>query len=100
MLDIRLDTHKYVYVAEGHAGYAPEGHDIVCAGASILAATLARALGGVNGYSYMDDGERVRISCIPTEEQSERVRHVFDTIDSGLGLLCNTYPNHVRYTKD
>lgn len=99
MLDARLDTRRFALEACGHAGYAPEGQDIVCAGASMLTATLARALGGVDGYSYEDDGHRVRIACTPSLGQVERVKHVFDVIDCGFGLLCNSYPNHVRYTK-
>lgn len=99
MLEIRLDTRKFELTASGHAGYAPVGQDIVCAGASMLMATLGRALGGVNGYRYEDDGSRLYISCMPSLGQIERVKHVFDIIDCGLGLLCNSYPNHVRYTR-
>lgn len=99
MMDIRLDTSTFELQASGHAGYAPSGQDIVCAAASILTATLARSLGGVDGYRYVDDGDTVHISCRPSLRQVERVVHVFDVIDSGFGLLCNSYPNHIRYTK-
>lgn len=99
MLDISLNTRKFELTVSGHAGYAPEGQDIVCAGASMLTATLARALGGIDGYSYEDDGHTVRIACMPSLGQVERVVQVFDVIDCGYGILCNSYPNHVRYTK-
>ena len=99
MLNVRIDTTGFALDIDGHAGYAPAGQDIVCAGASMLAATLGRALGGVDGLRIVDDGEHMHISCKPTLAQVERVRHVFDVIDGGFGLLCNSYPVHVRYTK-
>lgn len=99
MLDIRMDKRHFTVSLEGHAGYAPVGADIVCAGASMLAATLARALGGVDGYRYTDDGNMMQISCAPTAAQLTRVLTTLDVIDSGFGLLASTYPNHVKYKK-
>lgn len=97
MLDIHMDKRRFRVSLSGHAGYAPVGADIVCAGASMLAATLARALGGIDGYRYIDDGDRMEISCAPTANQLPRVLTTLDVIDSGFGLLASTYPNHVRY---
>lgn len=97
MLDIRMDKRRFAVSLSGHAGFAPVGADIVCAGASMLAATLARALGGVDGYHYSDDGSTMNISCTPTAAQLPRVMTTLDVIDSGFGLLASTYPNHVTY---
>ena len=36
--------------ASGHAGYAPAGQDIVCAGASTLMQTLCALLAGEKGF--------------------------------------------------
>lgn len=99
MLKINLDTHKFSLRVAGHAGYAPSGQDIVCAAASMLTATLTRALGGVEGLRYIDDGESVQVSCKPSLRQAERVVNVFSTIDGGFNLLANSYPNHVEYIK-
>lgn len=99
MLKINLDTHKFSLKVAGHAGYAQRGQDIVCAAASMLTATLARALGGVEGLRIMDDGDTMQVSCKPALKETERVVHVFSTIDGGFGLLANSYPNHVEYIK-
>ena len=69
MLNISMDKTHFTVKLDGHAGYAPVGADIVCAGASMLAATLARALGGVAGYHYADDGNMMEVSCTPTAAQ-------------------------------
>lgn len=84
---------------DGHAGYAEKGHDIVCAAASILSATLMRTLGGINGCDFSDDGEHTHISCNPTLAQAEYVATAMDVIDHGFQLLANSYPVHVTYTK-
>ena len=47
---------------EGHAGYAEEGSDIVCAGASTLLYTAVNALDSICGYQdiariHEDDGD-------------------------------------------
>lgn len=97
MLDVLMDKRRFRVTLSGHAGYAPVGEDIVCAAASMLAATLARALGGVAGYHYADDGKTMEISCAPTAAQLPRVLTTMDVIDSGFGLLAGTYPNHVSY---
>ena len=97
MLNISMDKTHFTVKLDGHAGYAPVGADIVCAGASMLAATLARALGGVAGYHYVDDGNMMEVSCTPTAAQLPRVLTTLDVIDSGFSLLASTYPNHVKY---
>jgi uncharacterized protein YsxB (DUF464 family) len=99
MLNIALNRNKWTVTVEGHAGYAAQGSDIVCAGASMLTATLARCLGGITGQHYVDDGERTEISCTPTLAEAERVAAVFDVIDTGYQLLANSYPVHVKYTR-
>ncbi len=99
MLEITLNRNTWSVKVEGHAGYAEQGHDIVCAGASMLTATLARCLGGVTGQHYVDDGIVTEISCAPTLAEAERVAAVFDVIDTGYQLLANSYPVHVRYTR-
>ena len=99
MLNIRMDRNRWTVDMDGHAGYAEKGHDIVCAAASILSATLMRTLGGINGCDFSDDGEHTHISCNPTLAQAEYVATAMDVIDHGFQLLANSYPVHVTYTK-
>lgn len=84
----------------GHAGYAPSGQDIVCAGVSTLYGTLLRVLGDLD-YSdrclhvYDDGCERI-ISFTPdSTEHGVTVSHVFDTIWAGILLLAETYPDYI-----
>ena len=55
--------------ARGHAGYAPAGQDIVCAGASTLMQTLAYLLAGEeNAHSDVwdeEDGPRLAVTAGP-----------------------------------
>ena len=38
MIRVSIDPQELVFRLDGHAGYAPEGQDIVCASASMMAA--------------------------------------------------------------
>ena len=61
--------------ASGHAGYAPAGQDIVCAGASTLMQTLCALLAGEEGTrsGVWDEpgGPRLAVTAAAPEEQTE-----------------------------
>lgn len=44
MLKVKVDTKNYTVTMRGHADFAENGKDIVCAGASTLLYTLATRL--------------------------------------------------------
>ena len=85
--------------AEGHAGYAPAGQDIVCAAVSCLMQTLA--------YSAAED-ERTS-SCIYQGKEgpvvnveagdSVLMRDKFELVADGLILLAEQYPENVNFKK-
>lgn len=85
--------------ASGHAGYAPAGQDIVCAGASTLMQGLVYLLAGEeNAHSEVwdePDGPRLAI-CVdaPCEEW---VRGAFEMAKAGFVLLAERYPDYVRF---
>ena len=88
---------------DGHAGSAPEGHDLVCAAASALALTLA------GNVSYMAAQEAVyepitkleegnaEIQCTPYRRYRDSVEQVFRAICVGFELLSTKYPEHISY---
>lgn len=85
--------------ARGHAGYAPAGQDIVCAGASTLMQTLVYLLAGEeNAHSDVwdeEDGPRLAVTAgVP---RSAWVEGAFAFAKAGFALLAERYPDHVRF---
>ena len=85
--------------AAGHAGYAPAGKDIVCAGASTVMQGLVYLLAGEeNAHSEAfdePDGPRLAVSVdAPCEEW---VRGAFELAKACFVLLAERYPENVRF---
>ena len=78
--------------AEGHAGFAPKGQDIVCAAVSALMQTLAYSLDG-GTVTYANDRNRMEVQA----KQSFDSLAKFELVTDGLILLANAYPEHVQY---
>ena len=78
--------------AEGHAGFAPKGQDIVCAAVSALMQTLAYSLDG-GTVTYANDRNRMEVQA----KQSTDSLTKFELVTDGLILLANAYPEHVQY---
>lgn len=100
---IRYDENSHHMSINGHAGYAPEGQDIVCAAVSSLTYTLANAMMGLEQQGLvtdlvirMDNGS-VDMFCKPKNESGQTaLRTVFDTIMGGYELIARSYPQNVR----
>lgn len=64
--------------ASGHAGYAPAGQDIVCAGASTLMQTLCALLAGEEGTRSgvwdEPDGPRLAVTAAAPQKRGWRGR--------------------------
>ena len=64
--------------ASGHAGYAPAGQDIVCAGASTLMQTLCALLAGEEGTRSgvwdEPDGPRLAVTAAAPQKRSNLQR--------------------------
>lgn len=83
----------------GHAGYAPRGQDIVCAGASMLMETLVYVLADCDeaeccAYNELT-GPRVSVkltgSIYPTDLTA------MEFAKTGLALLAERYPANIHY---
>lgn len=75
--------------AEGHAGFAEKGKDIVCAAVSVLMQTLACSVGTCMG----NDGKGFSVVCKKSNDNIAK----FELVTDGLVLLQREYPENVRY---
>ena len=88
---------KLTMRAEGHAGYAPAGQDIVCAAVSCLMQTLAYSAAEdehTSNCSYQGkDGPVVSVKA----GDSVLMRDKFELVADGLTLLAEQYPENVSF---
>ena len=87
----------------GHACSAEAGKDLVCAGASTLAVTLATnvrfmaEMGYVRGPIIdLESGEAV-IQCNPVPKFRRSVEQVYNSVCVGFEALAKQYPEYIRY---
>lgn len=87
----------------GHAGQAEEGHDLVCASASILAYTLASMVKQYEARMTekpiikLESGDS-EITCRPEPKHFSRILRYYETAKEGYRLLAANYPEYVSYT--
>ena len=83
----------------GHAGYAPRGQDIVCAGASMLMETLVYVLADCDEAeccAYNEPtGPRVSVKLTGSIFQTDLTAMEF--AKTGLALLAERYPANIHY---
>lgn len=81
------DGRSFELEVMGHSGYAPKGEDIVCAGVSTLVQTLLVSVEGIhkikNGYVYIS-------------ATGDKEIELFKFVITGLRMLEEAYPNHIR----
>ncbi len=98
-----MDTDKgYSLAVSGHADYAPEGQDIVCAAVSVLVQTLANkvdaaARSGRLLTSCVQHGETFVVQALPKPGPNNlMVASWFDFVEEGLRALVEAYPDNVE----
>ncbi|CUO18632.1 Predicted ribosomal protein [Faecalibacterium prausnitzii] len=86
--------------AEGHAGYAEKGKDIVCAAVSVLMQTLACSVDANNtGNTFeLSDGKNGNRLTVQAP-MSVLNRNKFDLVVEGLIRLAENYPENVQFKK-
>lgn len=90
---------KLTMRAEGHAGYAPAGQDIVCAAVSCLMQTLAySAAEDERTSSCIYQGKDGPVVSVETSN-SVLMRDKFELVADGLTLLAEQYPENVNFKK-
>lgn len=89
--------------ADGHAGQADIGHDIVCSACSILAYTVAQFVKEAEQGGFLksaptiklEQGESV-ISCEPVEDMLIDMQNIYLFAEKGYILLAHNYPQFVE----
>ena len=86
----------------GHAGAAPKGQDLVCAGVSTLAQTLAQAVEWLYYQGMLRRCPRVELcegnaEIIAQPKQAFRTEAamVFWTVQNGIAALAESFPENV-----
>lgn len=98
--------------AEGHAGYAPVGQDIVCAGVSaLLYGFVAYLRETLPIATARDSAPKGRAPLWEVSEEDGRLwvrthgsdgrdKAAFASVEAGLRLIAACYPHHVTLDTD
>jgi uncharacterized protein YsxB (DUF464 family) len=86
----------YGFCASGHAGYAPEGEDIVCAAVSALTQSALLGLGEVlkAPVEWSRDEGKGALSAF-VAESTEGTELLLRTLEAGLRNIAGQYPDLV-----
>ena len=89
--------------ADGHAGQADIGHDIVCSACSILAYTVAQFVKEAEQSGYLKSAPTIKlekgesiISCEPTDDMLIDMQNIYLFAEKGYHLLAHNYPQFVE----
>ena len=85
--------------AVGHAGYAPAGQDIVCAGVSTLMQALVSLLAGEENArsDAFDEPDGPRLTVTAARPCTAWVEGAFELAKAGFALLAERYPDNVCF---
>ncbi len=83
-------------VCRGHAGYAEEGRDIVCAAVSVLAFTCVNALESVAGVQPRVEERDGFLSIFLPEQAGHDAQTVMKTVLQGFRDLQDAYPKYLQ----
>ena len=103
MIRIIYDRPLCRVTLRGHAHSGEPGKDLVCAGVSALACTLAanvQALeeqGKVTEVKLRLEPGDARFQCRPEDGFGKTVRLAFDAVCLGFALMSREYPGFVSY---
>lgn len=103
MIEIHFDGLKVT--ASGHAGFAPRGQDIVCAGVSTLLAAAAETAARMNRDGLLEECTvrlepgNAEIAMEPTPEGRTKAEAVMEMLHAGAELLEEMYGQYVVMTR-
>lgn len=94
---IEVGLRKDGIMISGHAGYAPAGSDIVCAGVTALTQELIRSMEGLTDDRIETDiGSGM--ASIQYGDLSEKGRLLIDSFFIGICMIAEEFPDYVRIT--
>lgn len=109
MVNVKFDydvpAGVLVMDVKGHAAFAELGKDPVCAGASVLAMTVAQMVRNMQDEGKLQKKANIRIKngrvtviCKPKQAHWTEALHTFYFGETGMHLLAESYPDHVSLT--
>lgn len=93
-IEVVKKEKQYRIISKGHAGYAPEGEDIVCAGISSLMLFLA-------GVAVCSDGELIEMKSGYTEvimPENSRTKLVIESLKITLETMRIRYEKYFSFS--
>ncbi|MBQ8140613.1 MAG: ribosomal-processing cysteine protease Prp [Clostridia bacterium] len=99
MIEVAFDG-RYGIILKGHAGQAPYGRDIVCAGASALLCSLAKFFVAhteeLAEYEIDVNGGFGKVRVLPKDYFEQSCLAVFELARGGFSELAEHYPSYIR----
>ena len=92
---IEASIRKDGITVTGHAGYAPPGQDIVCAGVTALTQALIKSIGDLTT-------DRIEYEISPGRadikygDLSEKSRTLVDSFFIGICMIADEFPDYIR----
>lgn len=106
MINAEVTTGRNCFMAEirGHAGFAPKGYDIVCAGVSALSMALLEAVtikvkrdsAACFSVEVNDGSFEIRVLGVKDKALSAELRSMFIMLISGLERIESDYPDYLN----
>ena len=103
MIKVIYHRHYGRVTIEGHANSGDPGHDLVCAGVSALAYTLAANVGNLRDCRMvrrptvvLESGNAV-IEAKPNPRHKATAELIFQTVCVGFEVLSAEYPQYISY---
>ena len=102
MIQVQFGRGKQGFVSvrvSGHAGFAPEGSDIVCAGVTSVVMLTANAITEILGESgRVTQGEDEIVIALPASPTDASIAFL-RALHLHLTLLQGQYPKHITVTE-
>lgn len=102
MTSIHIERGKTTYEADivGHADYAQEGKDIVCAAVSILVYVLEEEMNNNPDVLVKRFDIQPGLVMVLLEfKDTESVNTVFHLFENGMRMLAENYADYVKFEK-
>ena len=89
---IYKNSNQYTeFSVEGHAGYAEEGFDIICAAVSVLTVNTVNSLEAFTEDAFLGEEKNGFLTCRFPEPLSEKAQLLMDSMVLGLTDIQNNY---------
>ena len=104
MIEVIYYREKNRVSISGHAFSGEAGHDLVCAGVSALAYTLAANVGNMEDQGQAED-VKIKlekgcgiIRCKAVNGCEDMVRRIFEAVCVGFEIMSANFPKNISYS--